>query len=185
MFSNFYPFLSLHCRSPEYWTWIHIWRHFGQLEANIYIAVGEYIAVLLQIVMQQKKCTRINRQLCKYENYALRHMMIHDIYVFSFSRGWCWMFWSTWPFLSIVWCLCSKIPSVIIHYLAKHIPADEWCLIIAFSVDYELLGWKISNMLHSGLIDVYDVLMFLGNLEHARGWENGVPRFFCFRNARN
>jgi len=116
---------------------------------------------------------------------GLRHMMIHDIYVFSFSRGWCWMFWSTWPFLSIVWCLCSKIPSVIIHYLAKHIPADEWCLIIAFSVDYEMLGWKISNMLHSGLIDVYDVLMFLGNLEHARGWENGVPRFFCFRNARN
>ena len=69
-------------------------------------------------------------------------------------------------FLSIVWSLCSKMLGVIVYYLAKHIPTDEWCLINACCVDSELPGWKISNMLDSELIDVYDVLMLLGNLEH-------------------
>ena len=70
MFSNFYPFWSLHCRSPEYWTWIHIWRHFGQLEANIYSSWGVHCSSASNSYAT-KKCTRINRQLCKYENYAL------------------------------------------------------------------------------------------------------------------
>lgn len=53
----------------------------------------------------------------------------------------------------------------------NHIPADEWCLIIAFC--WFWIAWvkKKFNLQGSELIDLYDVFMLLDNLEHV-----GRPR---------